>query len=405
MFCTFIEKKYRASVLVVVLVVSTLFLCLLLAAFSLWEQDTSAYIGYHRERQQYENLASAFVCYCAEPVEGGRRTFRLFEEDPSSDVEIEVHPWGLYEVVELSGKGKRCYREFRMVGKESESDYGAVLWYCDGGRPLLPGGKTEFEGRMYVPQSGMVPTQVGATFFQGNLPVPEQVKVSKPEFPKRMGTFSPGWFPEEGRKVGEGDSVRRSFSEETLFLQVGGKLRSVDIRGNVVLYSQEKVEVDSTCRLEDVLLLTPSVVFREGFRGCLQVFATDTVEVQAFSELYYPSGIYMRRRGGSEVALRAESKIRGYIVTEGEEKKGGMPEVHYVQESDALAEGLVYVDGNAIAGGKIKGSGWFRNVYYFTPGGYYPDVIYGLQMEKGEELAFPLWFTGPYRRKMIKWLY
>lgn len=398
------KGTFPAAVLAIVLIVGTLLLLGICMILALWDQGRLEYARYGYERRQYDHLESAFVLYCTDSL-ASRGIHRLFPEEEDSEVEVLTGPWGLYEIVRLSaGKGE-AFRQVRMAGKQVESFYRTVFWYSDRGRPVLLGGNTDIRGKTHLPRSGVVPVQVGPVFFGGNLPDSSGTEPSAPQFPKSGDEFYPGEIP--GNEAGNNtDSLTWSFWEKTRYVEIEKEACFLYRKGNVVLYAGEKVEIDRSCHLEDVLLLAPSVKFGKGFRGKVQVFARDSVILEEGVRLEYPSGIYVQgRTHRSMVRMGENCSVKGYVILEIPEEPAGEWSMHYHSGKTSEVEGLLYVDGNAALQGYVRGSTWLRDCYYVTSSGYYPELLYDVHLTAGKQIAYPLWLEGPYRRKFIAWLY
>jgi hypothetical protein len=405
-------RTLKASILPTVLVVGTLLLLAVFALLSLLDIETTLWFG-NRSRQQKEAwLESAFLLWERDSTLSGRLdesgTFPLFEEDEHSQVTISSRYWGLYEWVTASTDGGRV-RRTRLMGRPAESSRGAVLYTPDNRRALTVSGKGDIRGTVYLPENGLLYGQVQSDFYQGH-PLDESLI-------RRSAERLPSGSPQLRDSIAalrrtpptetySGGAVRRSFFEPTLFLACGD-LSGAELRGNIVAVSQNPVTADSTARLEDILIVAPAVTFAAGFSGTVQAIAADSVVVEARARLNYPSGIALPD-ADPKAMIRIESgaQVNGYVVfrLSGEILPGALG-AHVRQHETATTRGLMWVDGIAEIHGTVSGSLYVNQANYYTPQGYYNNLLHNTRLYANRAMAYPPWMENHYRKKTIKWLY
>jgi len=171
----------------------------------------------------------------------------------------------------------------------------------------------------------------------------------------------------------------------------------------IVLVGDEVV-IDSTCRLQNILVVGRTVHIGDGFRGTAQLFATDTVLIGRQVTLGYPSGVFVARENpGRYAEIGPKSRVEGYVIVDGD----GRPEVrrtNYRQERTAVVRGLLWADGAAQVQGIVSGCLVANQLAYYTPEGYYEDLLYDMTLLENPAAAYPLWGTTRYRRKEAAWV-
>lgn len=405
------KKTLEASALPVVLVVSVLILMGIFALMEYWRIGRSECARYHFERQQQVHIESAYVLYSndsflAQKMET-KEGYKLYGEE-TSRIYMQTEDWGLYEVVRISdSRGKN--ETVRLLGNGRAAFCPAVLWVCDLSPVLSLAGESVIKGESYVPSGKVAYTSWESVFFQGEKIAETELKESGRDLPEARAA---AWqcvekwtsFSQPEEAVETAGETENSFRQPALELRAGKKLAGVKLKGHIVVKSEEFLEIDSCCELTDVIVVAPSVHIRAGFQGNLQVFATDTVIVGERVRLSYPSGIFLdARKGEGRVHVGETARISGYVIALGNDKKLARP--LYCQQRSASIRGMLYVNGIAQLEGKVEGCAWLRHCYYFTPSGYYPDLLLHVLLSENRRIAYPFWLPAPYGKKLIKWLY
>lgn len=358
--------RLRGFALPAVLVVSVLILLLILFAYSAVTMNMYRYDLYHEKKQLREDLKSALVLYCADST--------LCEVNDSSEVDlfaghdkvkVSVERCGLYERVRLSNDYPDEYQV--LVGRRNESDSKAAFWLCDRNRALSLAGDARIEGLVYMPLNGINYTEVNMRYYTGEPIQEEWLRISSKDLPL-------------------GDSVQLEHAR------------------TLCRRDEQKVELSSLVR--DTVICGSVVRIRKGFRGNLQIFASDSVIVEEGAMLEYPSGIYVdsgERR--PYVLLEKCSSVSGYVIVTSENSDSQLRYPSYVQKSGATINGLLYVDGSCNIEGDIIGTAYVKDCYYYSNGNVYAGTLYDARVIRSDSLAFPIFLKGPYERKMIKKLH
>ena len=200
------------------------------------------------------------------------------------------------------------------------------------------------------------------------------------------------------------DSLSVGFGEaEPRMLDAGSLGPGTLIEGMAVLLGEE-VSIDSTCRLRDVLVVGRTIRVGDGFRGRAQLFASDTVLIGRRVTLDYPSGVFVARENPDRyIEIGPHSRVEGYAIVDGE----GRPDVkraNYRQDRTAVLRGLLWADGAAQVQGIVSGCMAANRLVYYSPEGYYEDMLYDLTLLENPAAAYPLWAAAAYRRKEAGWV-
>lgn len=405
------KDVFPASVLATVLVVSTLMLLGVLLVIELWNFDATRYYLYHREEQSRANVESGFLLYSLDSTLQNRleedSTVLLFPGQETSRVRYRRQRWGLYEVVGVK-HGRR--ESVRLLGRAVESPWQATFYVPENDRAFSLTGRTYIVGDVYLPRNGISYTQLRSEFFKGKALDSERIKVSGNEFPG---------LDDETREVVDellndagdrtylenGSVVERGFREQMVRLEIGEYLSGVRVKGPVVLYAPSMLFVEQDNVLENVIIVGDKVELADGFSGCVQVFARDTILLGERVCLHAGSGLYVWREDEEGlIRLGGHCEVNGYVVVKSGKGDDERKRAVYYQPESSRVRGLLYVDGIAEVHGHVTGSLYARECYYFAPEGYYSGILYNAVLPGNPGIGYPLWMQGPYERRTVKWL-
>lgn len=407
------SERIPASVLATVLGVSALMLLSVLGVLALWDADFVffARAGYLSRQRTY--LESAFVLYVADStLAGGNDTdgsVQLFDSLPDSRMWIAVRPWGLYEAVRAESADPRI-AAVRLFGTESPFPQECSFWYATEAASLTLTGRTVLHGRLRLPRHGVQYGQIRSVFFNGERIEGQRVGYAGKELPAlrsgvRQATDSllhllespiTRETPPDSLEVGFGTVLPR-------LLNAADLTQGTHLAGMIVLVGDEVV-IDSTCRLQNILVVGRTIRVGNGFRGSAQLFATDTVLISRQVTLGYPSGVFVARGNPERYAeIGPGSRVEGYAIVDGD----GRPDIHsmnYRQDRTAVVRGLLWADGAAQVQGIVSGRMAANQLAYYSTEGYYEDMLYDMTLLENPAAAYPLWATTRYRRKEAAWL-
>lgn len=401
-----------AAVLPAVLIVGTLMLLAVTAVLNLFDIGNGIYYRSVSDRQKEAWLDAAFLLYRQDGSlsDKGGGTFTIFDDEPSSEVTLESSYWGLYEMVVAGCDGGKTKRA-GLIGTESGGKAHVALYVPDNRRSLTIAGNSNIKGGISIPGKGIVYGQVKSDFYSGER-VPEELVFYSPEnLPEPRGAALDS-LASMARKtawhsVRAGtDEVFNSFLNPTLYI-LADSLAGMILKGNIVVSSDDRIVLDRTSILEDIILLAPKIFIQDGFSGCLQAFATDSLVAGKDVNLRYPSGLALT--GGnmySHLRLGSGGRVDGYVIChkkDEKEKRQTLP--NYLQDEGAKVRGLVWADGIAEIHGTVTGSLYAAQPNYYAPQGFYVNMLYNARIYGSSATAFPLWMCNGYPKKTAKWLY
>lgn len=389
----------RGNVLPTVVVVSVVMLTAMLGLLMLWEQETLLFARSQRLRQARADAESAYTLWRLHPDNDALTAsdgFRLYDSLPRSRVFVGAEPWGLYEAVRVR-TADSLITSCRLYG--AEPDVSNTLFYADNRSAVTLAGQTRLQGTLCLPQNGLVYGRVGSDFYRGpeipgaairrsdaGLPQPEPAVLRRIAVLFSQPPQAPNMLP---------DSLFCSFTgaSAAVFRLRDAEVGDCALRGRIVIYGDE-LRIDSTCRMEHPLVVARKITVASGARVAAQLFACDTLVVEPRAVLEYPSGIYAQQY--AEVGDRAE--VNGYAVVCDTVRRKKIT-ANYRQSRTARLRGLVWVNGVAQVQGIVAGRAFLRQSVYFSPQGYYKDMLYDVTLLKNPVTAQPLWLAAARRKE------
>ena len=348
-----------------------------LGLLALWEQETLLFTRTQRLRQARADVESAALLHRLHPDEraltaaGG---YLLYDSLPQSRIFVRREPWGLYELLHIT-TADSLVASSRIVG--AEPDPARTLFYADDRTAVTLAGDTRLHGTLRLPQNGLTYGRVGAEFYRGE-EVPRTAIGARTAFAQQL--------PAAGDLS---DSLGVSFRDPTVALRLGtAEIGGCTLRGRIVLAADE-LRIDSACRLGNVLVCARKITVGSGARIAAQLFARDTVVVEPCAVLEYPSGIY----AGRYAELDDRATADGYVIVRDTVRHKKMA-ASYRQSRTARVRGLLHADGAAQVQGIVAGCAELRQAVYFSPQGYYKDMLYDVTLLENSATAQPLWHGG-----------
>ena len=357
------DNNMKGFVLPAVLVASLLILLLILSAYSAVTMDVKIYSLYHEKKQLREDLKSAMLLYCMDSVvcaAGDSAEIVLF--DNQEPVKILSRRHGLYEIVEVSNRYPDKYAV--MTGRRCESYDTAALWLCDRNRALSLAADARVEGILHMPLNGINYTQIESRYYSGDKIDESKFRISSKELP----------------------------AVDSSILAYAGEL----CRRNDGF-------VELVAPVRDTVISARAVRVRSGFKGSVQIFASDSVLIEHDAVMEYPSGVYVD--SGEKrpyVCLERGAEVNGYVIVVSKESDSNLRYPSYIHRKGARLTGLLYVDGTCNIEGKIKGAAYIKDCYSYIKGKIYACTMYDSEIVRCDTFAFPVFMKGPYERKIIK---
>jgi type II secretory pathway pseudopilin PulG len=317
-----------------------------------------------------------------------RLSLDLFGQETDS-VTIEQKPWGVFDVaVVIAAKGQFRDTAVALLGSQFSTENQAALYLADENVPLSVNGDAQVRGVAYLPRAGTArPANLPQTGpARTGLAVTGDVRPSQATLPlepdstlARLRDYASlkltAWLPPGTPITSTVRGQHRSFVASPVLIYQAAPLtlRSVTLTGQVVVASAQRLTVEASAQLDNVLLLAPVVVLKRGFRGRVQVFARDTVDVEEGCQLAYPSAVgAYSAEGPAVVRLGAGSQISGVVLAASTAmaRNGKL-----LMAPSAAIEGQVLATGALENCGVVRGTVMCRHLTYRTAESFYDNYL------------------------------
>ena len=399
----FLLRRYlTGSVLPTVIVVTILLLLGMLSLFALWEHETSLIARNYRFNQASADVESAYTLYRLYPNDSALTAsngYLLYDSLPQSRVFICVRPWGLYDAVYIHTSDSLLHA-CRLLGAKPNAQN--TLFYANNQSAVALAGQTILQGILYLPQNGLIYSRVNTKFFNDKKILQTAIRLSTNNIPPPHADALLRLEKLFARRehtpyVLLPDSLFHPFKQESdVYVQVEKKeLTNCYLYGSIILYADE-LHIDSTCHIEHALVCARKITVGGGARITAQLFAEDTVVVEPRAILEYPSGIYAHQY----VKVEENSEVNGYVIIRDTVPRKKVS-ANYMQSRSAHVRGLVYVDGIAQVQGIVSGYTVLRQAVYFSPQGYYKDMLYDATLLENPITAQPFWLVSGRRKEVV----
>ena len=110
--------------------------------------------------------------------------------------------------------------------------------------------------------------------------------------------------------------------------------------------------------------------------------------------LEYPSGVY----AGMYAEIDDRASVNGYAIVRDTVVRKKVS-ANYRQSRTARLRGLLWIDGVAQVQGIVSGRVILRQAAYFSPQGYYKDLLYDFTLLENPVTAQPLWLPAVRRKE------
>ncbi|MBS9464165.1 hypothetical protein KIM67_17210 [Flagellimonas sp. 389] len=345
---------------------------------------------------------------------------------PSADgVEVSVLKsfWGVFEKYVVTSKFKKTmFVKTALVGGAVDEQFPA-LYLKDNDRPMIIAGSAKITGDAYLPEQGIRPGTIGGQFYRFNLPIYGTVKKSSKTFPtietslknhlKQLSSRGNGGFRNDNIRFSEGLKLVNSFESSTQYIY-GDMMRlsNVDLRGNIMIWATQQINVGRNSQLKDVVLVAPKIVIENGFSGVLQCIATKSIEVESKVALDYPSALVVNKgnrpnpkdQSEPNIQIGEHVSIKGIVAYLEEADEGNFsPQITIAENTTVFGE--IYCEKNLELKGAVMGNVITDAFIALENGSVYQNHLFNGTIDV---TLLPMAYSGVLFTKekaLAKWLY
>jgi hypothetical protein len=407
-------------VIIIALVIAVLCSSLVVSAYYYRE----GYQHKFRYDQLENNLASGIniVLESSDTAFQISKSMSLFGHDNDS-VFLHQAVWGVYDIGTVrSFIGKDTLSRCFMIGHEIDSAKWAALYLSDNDRPLSVSGKTSIIGDAFLPKAGIQAAYVNGIAYTGSknlltgkkkasekvLPLPDTARLIQ------LSKF----FSLKGGHLSPGDSAENSFFNQVRVFNLDKNAEAVSgvrLKGNIVLRSDTTLTLDSSAKLDGILVCAPAIVVKAGFRGNCQLFAKDSISTGKNCHFTYPSCLGIIRFGApptnqapAQINLGPGSSVDGLMFTHEAQIKE--PKALMTLGKADTIRGMIYAPGHLQLSDstRVEGGAFTSGFLYKSPTTLFENYLINVSLN---EQALSRYFLGgeaapatTQKKKVLKWL-
>ena len=236
---------------------------------------------------------------------------------------FEKRNWGFYDILICETIFKNdTISKIALVGQKNKTQNAIALYVTDYDKPLKLSGKTKILGDIKIPNGKTDYAYINGQRGNSIKLIGRQLK-SNDKLPKTEKEISLDVSNLPNLDI-------NSFNEEPVFinrfdnptkvinLDRTPALKNITCKGNLVLFSNNELEIGPSITLNDVIVMAPTVKIKSGFKGNIQIIAKQEVIVEENVSLMYPSSIYIKNDSHPvSVQINEHSMLVGGIVIDG----------------------------------------------------------------------------------------
>ncbi|BDD07410.1 hypothetical protein [Aureibacter tunicatorum] len=315
-------------------------------------------------------------------------TIDLFGEGKDS-VALIKQQWGMYDLyISISQSAGFFRREVALAGYAPDSTASDVLYLTDNSRALSIAGDTWIKGDASLPKAGIKSTFINQKGYSRDQLVYGQIKNSMAALPQAnlQRNDLEAWMAKAPHnptnRMLSPDSLKHSFdslstgafiAEEPLYLS------TQQAKGKIILYSHSGVEIGPLAQVSEIIIIAPYLRIKDGFKGDLQAFCTDSIIIGRNVNLQYPSALaLMCNSEDSFISVQQGAVIEGdvYLSSAGENNKNKL----FIEEHGTI-EGTARIEGQVELKGIVRGHLACEGIFLQTPRTYYENHLLNATLE------------------------
>jgi len=209
-------------------------------------------------------------------------------------------------------------------------------------------------------------------------------------------------------KVGFNQPRKNCFFKRQLL-----NLTDISLLGNIAVYADNQVYIDSSARLDNVMIFARSIRVASGFKGRCQLFARDSIITGANCRFLYPSCLAVLNFEPKEniqprISLDSGTVLNGVLFSYQKQKTDGQTLIHIGK--NALIKGQVFARGivRFREQAKVEGSVSANQLMHEVNATLYENYLIDTQIDAGSlspyYVSSALFWVASGKRKVLQWL-
>ncbi|MGM0528969.1 MAG: hypothetical protein ACQERS_11220 [Bacteroidota bacterium] len=319
--------------------------------------------------------------------------YRVFYGDTSS-INLSVKPWGALTIISADGRWKNyTYKKTALIGIDPSYDEKISISLADNGRGLSLSGSTIIKGTCYLPDKRIKAASIEGQPFSENTLINGNIKESEDKLPKIRNSFFshiysvPKLNDEDFLKVMNWSNLQVQNIENTftikpilVYSQGSIDLTESELKGNIIVFSEVSIEIDSSCMTEDVIVIAPEINIDDGFVGSLQAFSDKSIQVGKRCILLSPSVLAVGNpvsgyAGKKSITIESNSDIHGTLLISNSATE---PEIEIKEKSRIF--GPIYCPGQVTLKSDVFGTIYCNSFFLETKKAKYINHLLNVEV-------------------------
>ena len=401
----FFNRKLHGGALYIAILVSIV-IGIILCLFILLARYNQRHVTvYTQNAQLYYNLQSAFEISQSAYFTKDKNNTWIKNTVNDDSTKIKKQQWGAYLLISAVTKNRHRYlSQAGLYGIAMSPDTGLLV--ADNSRPVGLSGTIIFRSNCYLPKAGIKPAYVEGQSYNGNTQNNAFIKTGAYQVPAASETLIAALQELQGHANPDADSITgslpgifsRSFASKTVAWQTSAaKLSGMRLENNIKIICGD-VEIDSSCHLQNVLIICNKVRFKEAFKGKVHVIARDSIVCEKKCVFNYPSSfVLLPGNKNSEellyIQFNEDCKFTGGILALNTQES--RQKVFIKLHAKSEINGFLYSSGYLHLEGTVNATAICNKLMLKTPSAVYENHILGCSIDAGKYahlLAVPLIF-------------
>lgn len=336
--------------------------------------------------------------------------------DNEDSLRLRTGLWGTYRLIGAEAKNNRkTLKEYGLYGSFLPAD--TALYMEDAGRPVSLAGTISLKGAAYFPAGGFRTAWLEGQGSVIDGSISRHIRQAGNSLPPVDNTLSDELMdllknPEQADdSLGSLDAqkITQPFSQKALLVRSGNfELSSCQLSRHIKLVANQEINVDSSAHLDNVLLIAAKVRFKKGFRGTVQVLASDSIVLEEGCRLDYPSSLTVLSEVDGGAGLKGifigeKCRVEGCLLALN--RGTGAQKVTVTAAGGSEFYGLVYSSDYAGLQGTLYGSLLCTKLLLQTPSAVYENHLFNCSIDPGMyagTLYVPVLFEKHKAAKCVK---
>ena len=370
-------------------------------------------------------LTKSGINYALEHQDFGTDSLR-FTLDDTDYKTLKIHKgyWGTFEKVFSQASIKNStLNKLALIGAKFNDHEPTALFVKDNNAPLVLVGQTKITGNAFLPKRGVKSGNIAGQSYYNDKYIYGAIarSINFPEIDKGLYNYIDtltqyyvetaaiefiDLAPSKTHSNSFNKPVQLAYSRSVILLS------DIAVTGHIVIQSKTKIIVDSSSKIQDVILIAPEIEIKPFVKGTFQAFASKRILVSEHVDLNYPSALVLNRSNNAiepidafGIEIQNNATVKGNVIALGEN-----PPNNYKAQikiwPNATIKGTVYCMRNLELRGTVIGTVYTNNFIIKESGSVYKNHVFNAKINS-KELAskFVSIALENSKKGIAKWLY